>query len=78
MTRITMPPRKPVIPARESHIHICGHYDVCYPARKEQPCRKCRAAAFREGAVGELKIEIMVNKTSGDEVTHVLKAGSTE
>lgn len=51
MNRITMPTHKPIIPAKQTHMHqLCGHWCACYSAM-DATCRKCqRNAAFNERA----------------------------
>jgi hypothetical protein len=55
MPRIPFPKRSKSAPARETHLHRCGDYDVCYST--EDPllsdCRACRREAANARMVAE-------------------------
>lgn len=46
--RIQMPAREKVIPGRQTHMHMCGHYDACYLPQFAQTtdCRRCVTERF--------------------------------
>ena len=49
--RITMPPKKVYVPAKQGHFHQeCQHWCFGYTCRDGESCRTCRQAEFRKAA----------------------------